>query len=115
MGQEVAAYIISPKHQKSGPVPESHGLQGLRGQPLKHPLQRGVQRVVLVTQGLTAALQQPLVEAGFTQNLLVPLTVHQELEDVGHSQLQVQSMLEERGQEGGGGIKHVNESNMRDS
>lgn len=77
-----------------GPVPECHRLQGLRGQPLKHPLQRRVQRVVLIAQGLTAALQQPLVEAGFTQHLLVPLAVHQELEDVGHCQLQVESMLQ---------------------
>lgn len=49
--------------------------------------------MVFVTQGLTAALQQPLVEASFTQHLLVPLTVHQELEDVGHCQLQVEGML----------------------
>lgn len=50
--------------------------------------------MVLVAQRLAAALQQPLVEAGFTQHLLVPLTVHQELEDVGHGQLQVQSVLQ---------------------
>lgn len=50
--------------------------------------------MVLVAQGLTAALQQPLVEARFAQHLLVPLTVHQELEDVGHRQLQVQGVLE---------------------
>lgn len=50
--------------------------------------------MVFIAQGLTAALQQPLVEASFTQHLLVPFTVHQELEDVGHCQLQVKGMLE---------------------
>lgn len=49
--------------------------------------------MVFITEGLTAALQQPLMEAGLTQHLLVPLTVHQELQDVGHSQLQVEGML----------------------
>lgn len=52
--------------------------------------------MVFVSQGLTAALQQPLVEAGLAQHLLVPLTVHQKLQDVGHRQLQVQGMLERK-------------------
>lgn len=52
-----------------------------------------MQRMVFIAQGLTAALQQALVEASFTQHLLVPFTVHQELEDVGHCQLQVQGVL----------------------
>lgn len=55
--------------------------------------------MVFVAQRLTAALQQPLVEAGLTQHLLVPLTVHQQLEDVSHRQLQVESMLEGRQEE----------------
>lgn len=69
-------------------------MQRLWGQPLEHPLQWRVQRVVLVSQGLAAALQQPLMEAGLAQNLLVPLAVHQKLQDVGHRQLQIQGMLE---------------------
>lgn len=55
--------------------------------------------MVLIAQSLAAALQQPLVEAGLAQYLLVPLTVNQQLEDVGHRQLQIQSMLETRQQE----------------
>lgn len=77
-------------------VPECHRMQRLRGQPLEHPLQRWVQRMVFISQCLAAALQQPLVEAGLTQHLLVPLTVHQKLQDVGHRQLQVQGMLERK-------------------
>lgn len=49
--------------------------------------------MVFVAEGLTAALQQPLVEAGLTQHLLVPLAVHQELKDVGDGKLEVQSVL----------------------
>lgn len=77
-------------------VPECDGLQRLRGQPLEHPLQRRVQRVVFIAERLAAALQQPLVEAGLTQHLLVPLAVHQELQDVGNGELEVQGMLEEK-------------------
>lgn len=50
--------------------------------------------MVFIAQGMAAAQQQPLVETSFTQHLLVPVTVHQKLEDVGHSQLQVKSVLE---------------------
>lgn len=83
----------STKRGRFQRVPERHRLHGLRRQPLEHPLQRRVQRVVLVAQRLAAALQQPLVEAGLAQHLLVPLAVHQQLEDVGHCQLQVQGVL----------------------
>lgn len=64
--------------------PEHHGLQGLRGQPLKHPLQRRVEGVILVPHGAAAALQEARVQARFTQDLLIPLRVHQHLQDVCH-------------------------------
>lgn len=56
--------------------------------------------MVFITQGLTTALQQPLVETSFAQHLLVPFTVHKELKDVGYSQLQVQGMLKGMRQRG---------------
>lgn len=87
----VGAYIMLSTWPAS--VPECYRLQGLRGQPLEHPLQRRVQRVVFIAEGLAAALQQSLMVAGFTQHLLIPLAVHQELQDVGDCQLQVEGML----------------------
>ena len=52
-----------------------------------------MQGVVLVPQRVATALQQPLVQPCLTQHLLVPLAVHQHLQQVGHCQLQVQRML----------------------
>lgn len=52
--------------------------------------------MVFVSQGLAAALQQPLMEAGLAQHLLVPLAVHQKLQDVGHRQLQIQGVLKSK-------------------
>lgn len=73
--------------------PEHHGLQCLGGQPFKHPLERGMQRMVLISQSSTASLEKACMEPSFTHDLLVPLRMHKGLQDVGHCQLEVQRML----------------------